>query len=187
MMYPSNRWGGSVGHVQDGAMSNDSAAAIRQERLDWMARHREIYLRSGGTEGHVMDISEIGGHKFTTHCLIRLTGRKSGRTIIKPLIYGDIGGEVVIVASKGGSDHHPDWYLNLRASQHVDVQIATQAFEATWREPEDEERHRVWDFMVSVYPPYLSYQRSTTRHIPVVMLETGKSIEVFSESDLSPR
>src|SRR6188472_3216187 len=103
VMYPSNRWGGSLGHRQDGAMSNDSAAAIRQERLDWMARHRDIYLRSGGTEGHIMDIREIGGHAFTTHCLIRLKGRKSGRTIIKPLIYGDIGGEVVIVGSKGGS------------------------------------------------------------------------------------
>jgi deazaflavin-dependent oxidoreductase (nitroreductase family) len=184
MMYPSNRWGGSLGHVQDGAMSNDSAAEIRQERLDWMAKHRDLYQQSGGTQGHVMDISEIGGHAFTTHCLIRLRGRKSGRTLIKPLIYGDIGGEVVIVASKGGSDRHPEWYLNLRASEHVDVQIATQAFRATWREPEDEERHRIWDFMVSVYPPYLKYQRSTTRHIPVVMLHPGASIEVFSESDL---
>jgi hypothetical protein len=37
---------------------------------------------------------------------------------------------------------------------------------------------------VSVYPPYLKYQRSTTRHIPVVMLQPGASIDVFSESDL---
>ncbi len=85
-------------------MSNDSAAAIRQERRDWMAKHREMYLQSGGTQGHVMDISEIGGHAFTTHCLIRVQGRKSGQTQIMPLIYGDIGGEVVIVASKGGAD-----------------------------------------------------------------------------------
>ena len=107
-------------------MSDDSAAAIRQERRNWMAQHRETYLKSGGTQGHVMDISEIGGHAFTTHCLIRLQGRKSGQTRITPLIYGDIGGEVVIVASKGGADSHPEWYLNLRASEHVDLQIATQ-------------------------------------------------------------
>lgn len=166
-------------------MSDDTAAAIRKERRDWMARHRDTYLRSGGTQGHIVDITQAGGRAFTTHCLIRLPGRKSGRTRITPLIYGDIGGEVVIVASKGGADEHPDWYLNLRASEHVDVQIATQAFRATWREPEDEERHRVWDFMVSVYPPYLAYQRSTTRHIPVVMLEPVAPIEVFSESDLT--
>ena len=184
-MDPSNRWGGFLGHVQDGAMSDDSAAAIRQERRDWMTKHRDVYLQSGGTQGHVMDISEVGGHPFTTHCLIRVRGRTSGKTRIVPLIYGDIGGEVVIVASKGGADTHPDWYLNLRdGGEHVDVQIATQAFRATWREPEYEERHRIWDFMVSVYPPYLSYQRSTTRHIPVVMLEPVPPIEVFRESDL---
>jgi deazaflavin-dependent oxidoreductase (nitroreductase family) len=184
MVDPRNRWGGSVGHVQDGAMSNDSSAAIRQERRDWMVKHRDVYLQSGGAKGHVMDIREVGGHAFTTHCLIRLQGRKSGQTRITPLIYGDIGGEIVIVASKGGADDHPDWYLNLRANEHVDVQIATQAFRATWREPQDEERHKIWDFMVSVYPPYLTYQRSTTRHIPVVMLEPFSTVEVFRESDL---
>ena len=165
-------------------MSNESAAAIRQERRDWTARHREVYLRSGGTQGHVMDISEAGGHAFTTHCLIRVKGRKSGRTQIVPLIYGDVGGEVVIVASKGGADENPEWYLNLRASDDVDIQIATQAFRASWREPEGDERHRIWDFMAHVYPPSLNYQKATTRHIPVIMLTPAEPIDVFQEADL---
>lgn len=38
--------------------------------------------------------------------------------------------------------------------------------------------------MVSVYPPYLTYPRSTTRHIPVIALETVSVIDVFRESDL---
>jgi deazaflavin-dependent oxidoreductase (nitroreductase family) len=131
-----------------------------------------------------MDVSEVGGHAFTTHCLIRVKGRKSGKTQIVPLIYGDIAGEVVIVASKGGSDKNPDWYHNLRAGDEVDVQIATQAFRASWREPEGEERHRIWDFISHVYPPYLSYQRATTRHIPVIMMSPVASIDVFTEADL---
>ena len=124
----------------------------------------------------------MGGHAFTTHCLIRVRG-KSG----KPRSFrssGNIGGEVVIVASKGGADQHPVWYLNLRASDHVDLQIATQAFRASWREPEGDERHRVWDFMVRAFPPYIRYQRSTARHIPVVMMTPQEAIEVFRESDL---
>ena len=165
-------------------MSNESAAAIRRERHDWMTSHRDAYLRSGGAQGHIMDISEAGGHAFTTHCLIRVKGRKSGRTQIVPLIYGDIGGEVVIVASKGGADKNPDWYHNLRAGDEVDLQIGTQAFRASWREPEGEERHRIWDFMSRVYPPYLSYQRATTRHIPVIMMTPGEAIDVFTEADL---
>jgi deazaflavin-dependent oxidoreductase (nitroreductase family) len=164
-------------------MNNDSAAAIRQERRDWAAKHRRLYLRSGGTRGHVMDVSDVGGHTFTTHCLIRLRGRRSGATRITPLIYGDIGGEVVIVASKGGADRHPEWYLNLCASDHVDVQVATQAFRATWREPEGDERHRVWEFMTGVFPPYIKYQRSTERHIPVIMMTPISPIEIFRESD----
>jgi len=165
-------------------MTDDSAAATRTDRRDWMAQHLQTYLRSGGAQGHIVDLSEIGGHRFTTHCLIRVRGRKSGLTRIIPLIYGDLGGEVVIVASKGGADRNPDWYYNIRASDHVDVQIATQAFRATWREPEYEERHRIWEFMVSAYPPYLAYQRATSRHIPVIVLSPGTEIDVFSESDL---
>jgi deazaflavin-dependent oxidoreductase (nitroreductase family) len=133
-------------------MSNDSAAAIRRARRDWAARHREIYLQSGGTQGHVMNISDVGGHAFTTHLLIRHRGRKSGRTRITPLIYGFVGGEIVIVASKGGADGHPDWYLNLRAAQPVDFQIATQAFRASWREPESVDREEIWQFMVTIFP-----------------------------------
>lgn len=165
-------------------MSNESAAASRRDRRDFMTNHRDAYLRSGGAEGHIMDLSDVGGHPFTTHCLIRVKGRKSGRTQIVPLIYGDIAGEVVIVASKGGADESPDWYHNLRAHDDVDLQIATQAFRASWREPEGEERHKIWDFMSHVYPPYLSYQRATTRHIPVVMMTPVTPIDVFQESDL---
>jgi deazaflavin-dependent oxidoreductase (nitroreductase family) len=165
-------------------MSDESAAAIRRERSDWAVQHRDAYLRSGGVQGHVMDISDAGGHRFTTHCLIRVRGRKSGRTQIVPLIYGAVGGEVVIVASKGGADDNPDWYHNLRAGDEVDIQIATQAFRASWREPDGDERHRVWDFMTRIYPPYLNYQQATTRHIPVIMLSPVKPIDVFTESDL---
>ena len=43
--------------VQDGAMSDESAASIRAKRRDWMVTHRDTYLQSGGTQGHVMDIS----------------------------------------------------------------------------------------------------------------------------------
>jgi deazaflavin-dependent oxidoreductase (nitroreductase family) len=164
-------------------MSNESSAAIRDARKDWVTEHREMYLRSGGAEGHVMDITPVGGHPFTTHCLIKYTGRKSGKVFVTPLIYGDIGGEVVIVASKGGADEHPAWYLNIRDSKEVEFQIATQAFRATWREPQGAEREKIWSFMVDVFPSYANYQTSTQRQIPLVMMKAVESIPVFKESD----
>lgn len=163
-------------------MGDADAAAIRAERDDWTGEHLAMYLESGGAQGHIVDLSSVGGREMTTHCLIRYTGRKSGKQYIKPLIYGNVGGEIVIVASKGGADEHPEWYLNLVASETVAVQIATQAFEATWREPEGTERHEVWEYMSRLYPPYIAYQRSTSRHIPLVLLQTGRSVDVFTSS-----
>jgi deazaflavin-dependent oxidoreductase (nitroreductase family) len=160
-------------------MSDESSAEIAAARRDWKTEHLEMYLGSGGAQGHIMDITAVGGHPFTTHCLIRYRGRRSGKTIITPLIYGALGGEVVICASKGGADHHPDWYLNLIARTHVDFQIATQAFRATWREPAGAERAKVWDFMVGVFPSFRSYQASTRREIPLVMMKAIEPIDVF--------
>ena len=165
-------------------MGDADAAAIRAARGDWVNEHLEIYLTSGGTRGHIVDVSAVGGRALTTHCLIKCVGRKSAKIHVRPLIYGNVGGEIVIVASKGGADTHPGWYLNVLESNTIGVQIATQAFEATWREPEGEERHQVWAHMAHLFPPYLTYQQSTSRQIPLVMLTPVRPIDVFSAEDL---
>jgi deazaflavin-dependent oxidoreductase (nitroreductase family) len=148
-------------------MSNSSYTELAKARRNWKDEHLSVYLRSGGAEGHVMDVTDIGGHKF--------------KTMITPLIYGDIGGEVVIVASKGGADHHPAWYLNVKDSKELSFQIATQAYRASWREPHGAERIKVWDFMVGVFPPYRTYQASTQREIPLVMMSVIGPADRFSE------
>lgn len=161
-------------------MTNETSAVIANARRDWKTKHLDMYLESGGAEGHIMDLRDIGGHRFTTNALIRYVGRKSGNTIITPLIYGDMGGEVVICASKGGADEHPAWYLNIRASKEIAFQVATQAYRATWREPEiGAERAKVWEFMQGVFPPYTAYQASTKRRLPLVMLAAVEPIDVF--------
>ena len=162
-------------------MSDESMAEIAAARRDWKTAHLENYLRSRGAEGHIMDLREIGGRQFTTHCLVKYVGRKSGNTIIAPLIYGDIGGEVVICASKGGADHHPAWYLNIVARQELCFQIAAQAFRATWREPAGAERAKVWEFMQGVFPLYTKYQASTQRVLPLIMMSPIEPVELFKE------
>ena len=152
---------------------------IEVARREWMADHLRSYLESGGAKGHIVDLRPIGGLAFTTHLLLKTIGRKSRQTRITPLIYGDIGGEVVIVASKGGADVHPAWYLNIRSASEVDYQIGGQAFRSTWREPQGGEREEIWSFMAKVYPPYVDYQSKTQRTIPVVMLAAGAPIDIF--------
>lgn len=164
-------------------MSDESSAAISAVRRDWAAEHRLSYLRSGGAEGHIMDITAVGGRSFATHCLIKYVGRKSGNVFITPLCYADIGGEVVICASKGGADHHPAWYLNLVDSPEVEFQIATQAFRGTWREPEGDEREKIWNFFIDCHPFYANYQQSTDRILPLVLMKAEAAIPAFKESD----
>jgi deazaflavin-dependent oxidoreductase (nitroreductase family) len=159
----------------------DPKAALRAH----IDAHLATYLGSGGAEGHVIDGRPSGAYLFGTTCLIRYKGRKSGRTMITPLSYADRGGEVIVVGSKGGSDAHPAWYLNVVAAKEVDFQVATQAFRASWREPEGAERQKIWDFMVDCYPFYATYQRRTTRQIPLVMMNPIEAIPVFRDADIT--
>jgi len=102
---------------------------------------------------------------------------------ITPQGYADIGGEVVIGGSKGGADHHPAWYLNITDNPEIEFQVATQAFRATWREPQGPEREKVWAFMQDCFPFYTTYQASTKRLLPLVMMKAVAPIAVFKESD----
>jgi deazaflavin-dependent oxidoreductase (nitroreductase family) len=152
---------------------------------DSLAAHRRLYLTSGGAQGHIVNGLAAGGHFLSTNCLIRYRGRRSGKTMITPLCYGCMGGEVVIVASKGGADDHPAWYLNIREAAEIDLQIATQAFRASLREPEGAERRKAWAFMADFYPFYSKYQAATSRVIPVLMMKPFEEIAPFAVSDLS--
>jgi deazaflavin-dependent oxidoreductase (nitroreductase family) len=164
-------------------MSDESAAAISAVRKDWGMEHRARYLSSGGAEGHIEDLTAVGGRPFATHCLIKYVGRKSGKIFITGLTYADIGGEIVICASKGGADTHPDWYLNLINRPDIEFQVATQAFRGSWREPEGEERPKVWDFFIDCHPFYANYQASTERVLPLVMLTAVEAIPIFTAED----
>jgi len=153
--------------------------------FEWAKEHRQLYLDSGGAMGHVMDITGAGGFAFGTHCMIRYQGRKSGRTMINALCYGVFGGEVVICASKGGAPDSPQWYHNILASETVDFQIATQAWRASWREPQGAERDKVWEMMTGNFPFYAEYQTRTERVIPLVMMTTIEPVPVFTWADLA--
>lgn len=162
-------------------MSSDKVAMTEVERatLAFVAQHRDTYLSSSGRDGHILDYRHLGGHRFTTTLLLETVGRKTGERRITPLIYGDTGGEVVIVASKGGADVHPAWYFNLTAMAEATIQIGGQAFRATWREPEGEDRAAIWRFMADLYPPYRDYQAATAREIPILCFAPGDAVDVL--------
>jgi deazaflavin-dependent oxidoreductase (nitroreductase family) len=153
-----------------------------QERLiNWASEHRNSYIQSGGTKGHIMDMRFGGGYRYATMLLLRHVGRKSGKTMINGLGYLQYGPEVVIVASKGGADDHPQWYLNLQAGGPAEIQIATQAFKTTRREPEADEREEVWKWVIKSNPLFKTYREKSKRDIPLILFTPLEEIPVFTE------
>jgi deazaflavin-dependent oxidoreductase (nitroreductase family) len=103
--------------------------------------------------------------------LLTVTGRKTGRRLRSALIYGRDGDRYVIVASKGGSDKHPLWYLNLRDNPDVELQVGSDTFSARAHVTSGAERERLWQSMTKIWPDYNTYQSRTKRQIPVIALE----------------
>lgn len=164
-------------------MSDATSAAMFAQGAGMLREHRRDYLTSGGARGHILDLSPTGGKMLSTHLLLRHVGRRTGMRYISPLFYGIIGGEVAIIASKGGADHHPSWYCNLVARDEARFQIATDAFRGTWRQAEGAERKAIWAFMAGNYPTFASYQASTEREIPVILMTPVERIATFTEAD----
>ncbi|MFE6887585.1 nitroreductase family deazaflavin-dependent oxidoreductase [Streptomyces sp. NPDC057694] len=128
----------------------------------WVADQARVYEESGGTKG-----TTIQG---TPCLLLDYQGRKSGQWRRTVLIYGRDGDDLLIVASYGGSDQHPLWYLNLLANPDVRLRVGTERFAARAETLPPEDKARVWDSLVELFPNYAQYQKKTSRDIPVVRL-----------------
>jgi deazaflavin-dependent oxidoreductase (nitroreductase family) len=106
-----------------------------------------------------------------TCVVLHTKGRKTGELRKFPLIYGQRGDDLVLIASKGGAPEHPGWYLNLLADPDVAVQVKAEVFPVHARTAEGAERQQLWDLMLQQWPDYDDYQARTDREIPVVVLE----------------
>lgn len=125
--------------------------------------HRGLYRLTGG---------RLGGRLVDNDMLLLTTiGRHSRRRHTVPLLYLREGDTLAVIASYGGRDHHPAWYLNLVAEPEVEVQVSKQRFYARARTADPEERASWWLRVVDAYGDYAVYQTRTNRVIPVVLIE----------------
>ena len=128
------------------------------------AVHRAVLKVSGGRIGYQaagMPVLELV-----------TTGRRSGtqRAVMLTSPMRD-GAAWVVVASRGGDDTHPAWFLNLRDNPHVQVAIQSAPrvpMLATVATPE--ERARLWPQIAGQFRNYAGYQKRTQREIPLVLL-----------------
>ena len=137
---------------------------------DFVVAHLRRYLDTNGEDGHMWDSTGLGDHGEIPTLLLTTIGRRTGEPVITPLIYGEADGAYVVVGSRGGAPTHPSWYLNLVAEPEVEVQVVAERFKARARTATAEERPRLWDLMVSIYPTYEELKGKTEREIPIILL-----------------
>ncbi len=131
----------------------------------WVRDHIRNYVESNGEQGHEW--------RGITTLLLTTRGRKSGKLRRTALIYGQAEGNYLLVASNGGSDNHPLWYLNLSENPEVELQVGAEKFKAQARTANAEEKARLWPLMAKIFPNYDSYQEKAGkagRDIPLVIL-----------------
>lgn len=97
------------------------------------------------------------------------TGRKTGKArttmLTSPIQRGD---DVYLVASWGGDDRHPTWYLNLRDNPEVTITMGGKERKAVAETVSPEEKAELWPEITTKFKGYAGYQTRTDREIPLV-------------------
>jgi len=126
--------------------------------------HRAIVHLTGGR----LLNSALGMPVVELHTVGRKSGRPRSTMLTAPVVDGD---RVVLVASKGGDDRDPDWYLNLLAHPEVELTMGGRRRPMRARRASPEEKAELWPRVTAAYQGYGSYQRRTERDIPLVICE----------------
>lgn len=145
----------------------------------YLKLHAYVYEKSDG---------RVGKHSNRVPALLLTTvGRKTGLARTHGLTYCRDRGDVIVVASNGGSDRPPAWLLNLQAEPRVTIRLGRRVLPATARVASPEERSQLWPlvnrnnrgmsriFHRGVRGRYDVYQRHTSREIPVVVITPDRS------------
>jgi deazaflavin-dependent oxidoreductase (nitroreductase family) len=127
--------------------------------------NKEIIQEFRANEGAVGGIFE-----GMSLLLVHTTGAKSGQLRINPTAYIKDEENLIIAASKGGADSHPDWYHNLVANPQVIVEVGSDTFAALAEVPSEPERSNLYEKLASKYTAFREYETKTKRVIPIIKL-----------------
>jgi len=130
----------------------------------WPGAARQVagYEASGGATHNT-----AGGKPVI---ILHTRGRRTGKIRKAPLIRVEHDGAYLAVASKGGADDHPEWYLNLLADAQVALQDGAETVDMTARVLAGAERVEWWARAVETFPLYAKYERQSKREIPIVLV-----------------
>jgi F420H(2)-dependent quinone reductase len=138
-------------------------ARLKPRTIRLMGRiHAWLWKLAGGKLGNV-----TGGAPFM---MLVTKGRKTGSLRTTPVLYLQDGADFIVVASFGGNDMHPAWYLNLESCPEAEIIIKGQRRKVLACTLLPREKELVWSRLVTLYPQFAAYQKRTRREIPLVRL-----------------
>jgi deazaflavin-dependent oxidoreductase (nitroreductase family) len=136
----------------------------------WQERNDPVIEAFRANNGYV----ERDGRRRSL-LLLTTIGARSGQPRVAPLAFTRSGEDYVVIASKGGSPGHPDWYHNLVSNPNVTVEVGGETFAARARVTEGDEHATLYAAQVREMPNFAEYQQKTSRKIPVVVLERSSA------------
>jgi F420H(2)-dependent quinone reductase len=158
------------GHANPATTSSHGSAALtgKDRRLVRTMKvagkiHRFVLRASRGRIGNRW----YGG---TDIVLLTVRGRTTGASHTVPLMSLSDGRDVLVVASQGGVDREPQWWLNLLADPHAEAVVRGERFAVVAEKVGDDERPAIWDRFVTAYEGFNDYQAKVQRQIAVVRL-----------------
>ena len=141
------------------AMANRHPRAVRR----WSRLHSRIYRLSGGRL--------LRGWFGAPVLVLETVGRRSGKPRSTPILYLRDDDALVVLAANAGAHRTPAWWLNLREAGKGAVVIKGRRHDVRPRVLEGEERERLWEAFVRMYPQAAEYHGFTDRRLPLVALE----------------
>jgi deazaflavin-dependent oxidoreductase (nitroreductase family) len=130
----------------------------------------------------------IGANLLGIQMLLLTTrGRKTGLRRELPLAFVEDKGDFIIVASNGGSDVPPAWWLNLRDAATAEVRFRGETFDVSWTEVPEKERMEYWRKLQAAIPAYRMYRFRTEREIPIIVLRRLPPATQRTAADSRPR
>lgn len=114
---------------------------------------------------------KVGGNFEGAPLLVLHTvGARTGRKIVKPMMYLRDGERYLVFASKGGAPENPAWYHNLVAHPDAEIEVGDDTVPVRAEVLTGAERDRKYAEQAELYPGFADYQKKTERTIPVVAL-----------------
>lgn len=136
--------------------------------MGWFAGTRwgSVFLRALLPRADRMMLKLTNGRRnFTSHAvptlILTTIGRKSGEPRAQPLCYLRDGGDLVVVGSNWGQEHHPAWTSNLLAKPQAKILLDGEEVDVQASLVPDHEWEGLYARFEAMSSNYRSYKSRT--------------------------